>query len=147
MSFRLLAAFLVASSAILLQFYLGYITGVWVSFALAILITLSFFLGFWELVLAAVFVVFVLNWQPAFSLEILLVAFFPFFAFWTHKFLPFKPLWGNLILIFFSVSAFYLILDARFMIGGFKIFLLDVFGSLISGAAAFRLLNYVSPDE
>jgi hypothetical protein len=137
-SHKLLVAFLFLILGIFLQLLVGETSGIWLNFTLAVLITAAFFLNFLELLVLILFAIFVLNWQPAFSLEVVFYVVLPFLALWLHKFFPFKPWLGNLAAIFLAILVFYLAVGPHFLIIMPAAFLWDVAGGLALGAIFFK---------
>jgi predicted MPP superfamily phosphohydrolase len=144
MRYRFLGAFLTLVLAILIQLYLSSAAGIWINMALGVLIAAAFFTNFLELIFLVLFSVFILNWQPAISLEIVVFSLLPLSAFFIGKFIPFRPRLSNTIMILLGVPVFYLILGFDFLIARPNIFLLDLLLSLVSGVLAFEVLEAFS---
>lgn len=136
---RFFGSFLILTLALFLQFYFGDSTGIWINFALAALITATFFLDFLEIVLLTLFAVLVLNWQPALSLELAVFSLVPIAVFAFGKRMPFLPWLGNLAMIFLGLCLFYLFTDFRFIFQHFNLFAAD-----LSLATLFGILAYGS---
>ena len=137
MSYKLLIAFIFLIIGMFLQLLLGETGGIWINFTLAALVTAAFFLNFLELLILILISIFVLNWQPAFSLEIALYIILPLVVFVLHKFLPFKPWLGISAAIILSTLIFYLVIGPRFLVATPAVFLWDLVGGLTLGAAFF----------
>lgn len=138
MSLKFLPAFIFLILGIFLQLFLGGVSGVWINFVLAALVVAAFSVNFLELLVLILSAIFVLNWQPAFSLEMALYALLPAFILWLRKFFPLKPWIGIPIAIFLCLLTFYLIIGARFIIAVPAVFLWDLVGGLAFGATFFK---------
>ncbi len=77
---KLSAGLIILFIALLFQFLFAS-AGVFVDLSFAALISFAFVFGFWELILLIVVAVFVVNWQPAVSAEMLVFALFPVAAY------------------------------------------------------------------
>lgn len=141
MSSRFFTAFLFLLLALALELFLENTFGPWINFALAALIASAFCLSFTELLFLILFSVFVLNWQPAFSLDMLVFAVLPILIFVLKKLIPFKAWLGNLIMLGVGALGLYLILGPYFLLKEFNIFLLDLFGVLMFGELTFAVLK------
>ena len=138
MRWKFLTAFIFLVIGIILQLSIGGAINVWFNFSLAALIVATFFLNFLELLVLILLAVFILNWQPAFSLEMALYVVLPLLVLWLRKFLPLKSWLGNLLAIFVCFLFFYLVIDARFLLVAPAVFLRDIAGGLVFGAIFFK---------
>lgn len=77
---KFIAGLFILFIAFLLQFLFAS-AGVFVNLSFAALISLGFLFGFWEAALFVVIAVFITNWQPTVSPEILVYALFPIAAY------------------------------------------------------------------
>ena len=136
MSYKFLNAFLIVCIALTLQFLVGEASGMWLSLTLAALVASAFFLDFLELITLALFSVLILNWQPAFSFEMLLLMVLPLVTFFFHKLIPFAPIVGNAILFAISIIIFYVSIGGGFIMHSPSVFFLDVLASLLLGTVA-----------
>ncbi len=135
---KLLVAVIFLILGIFLQLLVGGASGVWLNFSLAALVTAALFLNFLELLLLCLIAIFILNWQPAFSLEIALYIVLPFLVFALRKFFPVKAwTWGPVV-IFLSFLIFYLAAGPRFLVAAPAIFLWDIIGGLAFGGIFFK---------
>ena len=141
MRFKFLTAVIALILAIVLQLFLGEVLGVWTNIVLASLVTAAFFLNFLELLFLILLAVFVLNWQPAPSLEMALYAALPISTLLMHKFFPFKSWLGNLVAIFLALLIFYLAVGPRFLITSPVVFLWDLAIGLVLGSIFFKISN------
>lgn len=147
MLFRFLGVLLVLILALFLQIFFGDLTGIWINFALAALITATFFLDFLAVVFLTLLAVLVLNWQPAISWELLVFSGIPLVTFPLKKLLPFQPWLNNLILVFSGLCLFYLLVDFRFIFQHSKFFAVDLALALLFGLLAFFVQGMLSPKK
>lgn len=138
---RFIVAFVLLLLALLLEIAFGDVLGVWLGFTLAILIAAAFFLDFRELLPLILFAALVLNWQPAWSPEILFFSTIPILVYVAKAFVPLQPFSGSLSFIFLSTLLFYLIFSPRLFIIHPGVFFLDLFASLIYGSTTFLVLK------
>lgn len=143
---RFLGSFLVLILAIILQLYAGDSSGIWINFALAALITATFFLDLLEVIFLIAFAVLVLNWQPTPSWELAVFSGVPLLVFAAKKLLPLQPWLSNLAMIFLGVILFYLLIDFRFVFQHFGVFAIDLAVVLIFGLLIFPIERALSPD-
>lgn len=139
MRLKFLTAVIVLVLAVVLQLFLGEVLGVWTNIVLASLVTAAFLLNFLELLFLILFAIFVLNWQPAPSLEMALYAALPILTLLLRKFFPFKSWLGNLIAISSALLIFYLAVSPRFLITSPIVFLLDLASGLVLGSIFFKI--------
>lgn len=142
---RILKAFLLLVVALILQFFFGEATGVWISFVLAALITLSFFVSFVELALLVLLAVLVLNWQPAVSLEIVVFALLPIAAFLLRGSLPWQPWLTSSFFIFLGLFALYVVFGLKTLIVNPNTFSVDILASLLFGVLVFHVMDKSAP--
>jgi hypothetical protein len=143
MSSKFFIAFCFVFLALLLQFSLGETSGVWISFTLAALITASFFTDFLELFALTLTAVFVLNWQPVISYELLVIGSLPLAIFFARKLVPFKAWLSNLTMILVAIVIFYASFGIRPVPASRAIFLWDICLSLIFGTAICEVMQFV----
>jgi len=139
---KFLEALILLSMAVFLQLTLGEVSGVWINFPFAALIALSFFLGFWELVITVLIAVFLLNWQPSVSLEMVILAAFPLLSLWLHKLLPWQIWLSTLVAIFVGFLILYLSIGAVLIVKQANLFLIDLFGGLVYGILVSKLMEF-----
>jgi len=143
MSLKFLTAFLFLALALFLQSFFGAVSGIWIDFALAALVASAFSIGFLELLILVLCSLFVLNFQPALSPELLVFAALPFAAWFLHraKLLPFEPPLVNAIALALALAVFYAIFGAHLVLAAPQLFLFDLAGSLAAGIVIFRGLE------
>jgi hypothetical protein len=147
MRYRFFIALFFVALGTFLQIMVGSASGMWFNFALATLISAVFFMSIIELLSLVVSALFVLNWQPAFSFELLVFSALPFVVFSAYKFFPFKPWLMNVIAILLSIPIFYFVFDVRFVVDAPVILLWDIVASTMFGAITFKGLEFAYKKE
>ncbi len=142
MTYKFLIAFLSLIFALFLQILLGDASGIWINFALSALVAAACFVDFTELLVLILCSVFVLNWQPAASAEIILFACLPCIVFFTHKLLPFpfRSWLMSALAVFSCTLIFYLVFGAGLIVHNPQLFFADLACAIISGAIVFNSL-------
>lgn len=146
MRLRFILAFLILLFACALQSWFASIN-IFFDFLLAALIVFAFFFDIWELIVFILFSIFVINWQPEFSPEIILFAIIPIAAYGFHKFFnliswiaaPIALVVGFLI---FSI----LVAPSTFFAHG-ELFLMDLVGGLVFGELVFLALTHSTHEQ
>lgn len=141
MSRRLLLAILFMVVAFGLQFLLVS-SGYFINVILATLIALAFFFDLVELAFFILLAIFVTNWQPAVSPEIVLFAALPLATYGIHTVSRWHGWVLNLTSIFFATIIVYLVVAPGFFIHDFGAFAIDLVGSMVFGQLVFSLLYY-----
>jgi hypothetical protein len=141
MSRRFLLAILLIVFAFGLQFLLAS-SGVFVDVILATLITFALFFDLLGLVVFILLAIFVINWKPAVSPEILLFAALPLAAYGIRTVSRWHAWALNLLSIFFATLLVYLVIAPGFIIYDPGVFATDLMGSMIFGQIVFSLLSY-----
>lgn len=137
---KIVAAILVLAIGIILQLTIGGAFGLWPSFALAALVAAVFFLGFWELLVLVLSAVFALNWQPAWSWELIALGGLPLVFFFARERFSWQAWLVNLFLVSFGVVLFYAIFGIRFVFAAPSVFLADLLGTAVFGTIVFWAL-------
>lgn len=145
MRYNFFVAILVLAFGVTLQLFAGNTFGIWINFALAALITAAFFVSFLELVVLILFSVFMLNWQPGFSFELLVFSLLPLAVYFAHKLLPFKPWLGSLVAVITCLICFYLLVSPWSLIEAPNILFIDIVFVLMFSAASFKGLRSSTP--
>jgi hypothetical protein len=107
MAITFLSGLIILAIALALQFFSGS-AGMFLNFSFAALIAFAFLFEFWELVCFVLIAVFVLDWQPAASVEILVFALYPIAVYFFRKTIPWQH-WiaaPAAIILGFAVLAF-----------------------------------------
>ncbi len=146
MTHRFFIVLLLVILGTFLQVMVGSASGIWINFALTALITAAFFINSIELVSLVLLSIFILDWQPLFSFEILVFGLLPCVVFFMHKFFPLKPWLMNFISICAGLLIFDLMFGARLFFTEPHVLLWDVALSLIFGGVAFRCLCQQKPQ-
>jgi hypothetical protein len=107
--------------------------GVFINVILATLIAFAFFFDFFEMVVFILFAIFVINWQPAFSIELALFILIPLAAFVFHKFFAWSAWAGIPVIIVGGFFVLYLVVAPYVFVGNFATFAADLIGSLLFG--------------
>jgi hypothetical protein len=124
--------------ALFLQFFAASI-GWHFNLALAALIAFAFALDdFWEVLVADLLAVLILNWQPAISGTLILFALIPLAAFAFRKLIHSIAWIGTLAAIIVGFSAFYVFTAGTIFLPNIVSFLADV----IVGAVAGELIVF-----
>jgi hypothetical protein len=139
MNFRFLSAVVLLLVAFILQFFLA-TAGVFMNFFFATLIACAFLFSFWELLVLVLLAVFIVNWQPAVNVEIMIFALYPLAVFFLRGFAHLQLWLKNLIAIFVGIFLLYAVLGGRAFLFHPTVFLIDVLGGMVFGSAVFLLL-------
>lgn len=107
MRIKLFAGLIILFIALTLQFWFAS-AGWYVDLSYAALISFAFVFGFWELLLFIALAVFVVNWQPAASMEIILFAAFPIAVHLSRNVLHWQVWLENVLAIFVGFFLLYL---------------------------------------
>lgn len=137
---RFILALLFLTLAFVMQFWFASF-GLFINFILAALITLSFLFDIWDVLFFILAAIFIVNWQPAFSVEIVLFAALPLAAFFINRYSSSEPWAANLACIFFGLLILYLASAPSLFLAEWKIFLTDLVSCLIFGSIVFSALN------
>jgi len=145
MRLRFILAFLVLLLACALQFWFAS-TGIFIDFILATLIVFAFFFDIWELLAFVLFGIFVLNWQPAASVDIFIFGIVPIAAYAFHKVFA----WAAWAAIPAAIAGGFLLLYFVIAPAGFlphaELFLIDLFGGLLFGGTVFLVLKRLKTE-
>jgi|SRR3989344_2249300 len=144
---RIIAAVLLVSIGIFLEIWIGDIRSVWISCVLAALISLSFILSLPEILCVTLFALFALNWQPAISLELIILGALPIVSFLIRKWLPLEPWIGSILLSFTGIMVLYLALDLDFIIRNPSLFAADILLSLAYSTIVFKAMISFFPTD
>lgn len=140
MRLRSVLAILILLLACALQFWFAS-ANVFVNFILATLIVFAFFFDILELFVYILFAIFVTNWQPGSSVDIIVFAIIPVTAYALHKTFDWATLAAAPLAIACGFFLLYLaIAPAAFLANG-ELFLKDLFGGLVFGGLVFLTLD------
>ena len=140
---RSILAVLVLLLACALQFWFAS-GNVFVNFILAALIVFAFFFDIWELLVFILFAVFVINWQPTLSVDIFVFGIIPLAAYAFHKVFAWTVWVAVPLAIVCGFVLLYLAITPAAFLPNWELFLIDLFGGLIFGAAVFLVFDRVS---
>lgn len=114
---------------------------VFMNFILASLIVFAFFFDVWELLVFILFSIFVINWQPAISAEIILFGLVPLAAYAFHQLFAFV-LWVAVpIAIIVGFLIFYIAIAPTMFFINWMPFLTDLVGGLVFGELVLLALE------
>lgn len=140
MKFRFVIAILILLLACGLQFLFAS-AGVFINLILAALVAFAFFFDFFEVAVLVLFATLVVNWQPAFSIEIMLFILIPLVAFAVCTFFSLTPSIGIPAVIAGGFLVLYLAAAPGAFIGNLSIFALDLIVSLLFGELVLAALK------
>lgn len=137
---RFAVAFLFLALAFVLQFWLAS-AGIFINFIFAALIAFAMLFDIWDVVVFVLLAMLVINWQPAWSPELVLFAILPLAAWALHRYSAWEGWALNLATIAAGLLVLYLALaPGQFLVNG-KLFLADLVVSCLFGAVIFAALN------
>lgn len=126
--------------ALFLQFLLAS-AGVHFTLALAMLIVFAFVFDFWELLLFDLLAVFLLNWEPAPSITLIVFALIPIAALIFHKLIRTEIWIGSLIAIVVGFLIFYFASAPSLFLENILGFVMDLIIGLIAGELVLFALS------
>lgn len=134
MTLKLLAGLVILFIALTLQFWFAS-AGWYFDLSFAALISFAFIFDFWELLVLVFLAVFIVNWQPRVSLEILIFGLYPIVAHFSRGVIHWQVWIENLVAIFLGFLLLYVIVGH----GSFNLhlFLMDVAAGMVFGALIF----------
>ena len=136
---KFLAGLSVILVAIAIQSFLASV-GIYLNLALAALIALALIFDFWELLFADLLAVFVMNWQPAPSLTLIVFFLIPVAVFFSKHVFRWQLWIHALIAVFFGFVLFYIVASPETVLSNLKHGLLDIFaGALLAEFVIFSL--------
>ena len=106
----------------------------------AALISFALLFGLWELIVLVLFAVFILNWQPAVSIEILIFALYPIAVHFVRNIFQWQQWLKNLVAITVGFLVLYIGAGGTGFIHHPQTFLLDLLAGLVFGALIFTPL-------
>ncbi len=140
MTLKLLAGLVLLLIALALQFSLA-AANVYFDFSFAALIAFALVFGFWELAFLVLVAVFIINWQPAVSAEILVFALFPFAVYFLRDAFRSQPWFENLVAIFLGFLTLAIAAAPAAFLASWRLFLPDLAAGLLFGTCVFFLLQ------
>lgn len=106
MRLKIIAGFIILFIALLLQFWFAS-AGWYFDLSYAALISFAFVFDFWELLLLVAIAVFIVNWQPTASVEIVIFAAFPIAVHFSRNLLHWQVWLENILAIFVGFLLLY----------------------------------------
>ena len=137
-----LAALLMVAVAVVLQLKFGSVIGYGHDFVLAALVGAAFFASFSELLVLVFFSIFILNWQPGVSVEMLAIFILPVVTFLGRGALPGKPWFTSVGFLIFSILLFYMAADFNGLLRNFSEVIISAFFGVLFGVLVFHFLRY-----
>ncbi len=137
---RFILASLFLALAIVLQFWFASF-GVYINVILASLMTFAFLFDIWDLVIFILAAIFIINWQPTFSLEIALFIALPLLAYSINRYSSTEPWVASLTSILVGLVILYLAVAPGLFFSEWKVFVTDLLACLIFSSVAFGALN------
>lgn len=137
---RFILGLLILLLACALQFWFA-AAGVFVNFILATLIVFAFFFDIGEIAVFVLAAVFIVNWEPAISIDIVVFALIPVAAFVFHKKVAVAPWIGMPAAIVVGFAVLYLVLAPVSFVARMGILGVDIFGGLVFAALVFATLE------
>jgi hypothetical protein len=141
MRIRFILAFLILIFACVLQSWLVSMN-IFIDLILATLIVFAFFFELWELLVFILFGIFVINWQPAISLEIILFAAIPLIIYGFYRLFALTSWITAPLAIILGFLLFYIVISPAILFSNATGFLMDLFGGLVFGELVFLALTH-----
>ena len=135
---------LISVLALLLQLKLGRVGAGLENAVLLALIGLAFVLSWSELCMLIAVAIWILNFQPWFSTELLLLVIIPLAVRLTREFLPAVPFVSFLLAAGIGVGIWYFFADVHFIIQFPQLFLWEIFTGVVWAALLFGILRSFS---
>jgi len=134
---KFLGAFITTFLAIAFELRLKHLFGFSPDLALATLLILGSFVSLGELMILILSSVFILNWQPALSWEIIWFSLLPLAFAAIHRIFPFESWTANLISVGLGTLLFTLFVDPRFVVRDIVGFAELWLGAIVCGMAIY----------
>jgi hypothetical protein len=141
MTLKLSAGLILLFFALALQFWFAS-GGIFVDLAYAALISFAFIFEFWELLVLVFLGVFIINWQPAASIEILVFALYPIVAYFFRRTISWQPWIAAPLATIVGFLALYLLTAPAALVSHPYAFFLDVGAGLAFGMVLFAFLYH-----
>ena len=130
------AGLLILFIVLVLQAWLAS-AGIFFNLSLAAVIVFAFLFGFWELVALTLLTVFLLNWQPAASVELIVFALLPIAAYLFRNTVSWQPFLALMVAVAAGFAVFYGILSPHMFSAHPGAIVLDIVIGWIMGALIF----------
>ncbi len=138
---KFLSGLIIFAIACVLQFSL--MIGTTLNFVFATLIAFAFIFGFWETLFFILAGVFMINWQPAPSIALIVFATAPLLTYIFRIIFRWETWIGAVVSLFSGFLILYFITAPKFIIVAMPLFLLDLFIGLIFGFLVFFLMHRI----
>jgi len=138
MTLKLPAGLVVLFIALVLQFWFASF-GWYLDLAFAAVISFAFIFDFWPFMVLLLAAVFILNWKPTASIEILVFALYPIAAHFSRSLLHWATWLVNVFAIFAGFLILYLVAGHGTLRPAF--FIPDVVAGMLFGAISLLLLH------
>lgn len=140
MRIRFILAILILLLACALQFWFAS-AGIFVNFILASLIAFAFYFDVWDLLVLVLFAVFIVNWQPSASLDIVIFGIIPIGAHAFHAIFRWTPWVAAPAAVIVGFAVLYLAVAPGAFVSHWPAFFEDLLGGLVFGGLAFVALD------
>ncbi len=137
---RFMLALLLLALALVLQFWLASF-GIFLNLAVASLIAFAFLFDLWDLVVFILATIFVINWQPVFSIEIGLVAALPLAAYALKRYSTSQAWAAVPACVAIALVVLYGSIAPGLFLSAWKIFLTDLAACVIGSGVVFAALD------
>ena len=141
---KLIIATLFIIFACALQSWLASMS-IFIDLILATTIVFAFFFDIWELIIFVLFSLFVINWQPAFSVELVFFALILLIVHGVYKFFGLIPWVAVPIAIVLGFFVLDLAVAPCVFFSNSVPFLMDMFGGLLFGELVYAVLGRNMP--
>jgi hypothetical protein len=141
MTLKLTAGLVILFITLVLQFLLAS-AGIHLNLSFVALICFAFVFEFWELAALILLAVFIINWQPGVSIEILIFALYPVVVHFSRNIVHWQPWIENFFAIFLGFVILYGAVLGRAFLYHPQSFLMEVTTGFIFGAVVFLPLYH-----
>ncbi len=114
-----------------------------IDFVLTALVVLAIFLKLEEIVLLSILGIWVFNFKPALSLEMIWFLVLPVLTFGLNKFLPGKNWFSALVSVFISFIIFYASINFSLLFGSLVVSLGIMLPTLAFGVLVFMVFEFI----
>ncbi|MGC8776174.1 MAG: hypothetical protein ACP5QN_02600 [Minisyncoccia bacterium] len=132
---------------VLLQIKLGLILNYKFNLTLLALIVFSFYVGYLELIFLSLLGIFLINWKPNFSLEIILLFLIPQLFYLTLKKIKWDNFFGLIFFIILGDILFYGLINYKFILDFTNYFIYEILINILFGILLFYFLKYLNHNE
>ncbi len=140
MTLKLSAGFAALFIALALQFWFAS-AGISLNLSYAALIAFAFIFEFWELAALVVLGVFIINWEPSASSEIIIFALYPIATYFFRRTISWHSWISAPLAIIVGFLALYMIAAPVALFAQPRAFFIDVVAGIVFGALLFAPLH------